>query len=58
MRTYTKVELENKVSQFNDELNNPHLTKSEKQRIQNAISYYIQKLSELDTNPSLKSISA
>lgn len=58
MKTFSKQELETKVSNFNQELNNPFLTKSEKLRIKSAINYYIKKLAELDENPSLKTINA
>ncbi|WP_166964686.1 hypothetical protein [Yeosuana marina] len=58
MRTYTKTELETKVSNFNKELSNPFLTKSEKIRIESAIKYYITKLAELDETPNAKTIKA
>lgn len=58
MKRHTKAELEQKVANFNIELSNPFLTKSEKIRIQSAITYNIRKLAKLDETPSLKSIEA
>ncbi|CDF80606.1 hypothetical protein BN863_28940 [Formosa agariphila KMM 3901] len=58
MQAYTLTGLNNKVKALKLELDNPLLPNSKRINLENRIKHFINKLVELEQNPSLKTIKA
>ncbi|WP_435135786.1 hypothetical protein [Formosa sp. A9] len=58
MQTYTLTELNNKVNALKTELENPLIPNLQRSKLEQRLKHFINKLADLELNPSLKTIKA